>query len=293
MLTATLNRLAIICLGSLLPSFASANTCNGDNCLNALSQSLSSAVTFCHGYTANLFGTTYPTPTFIPSACNPQRLSSACYCADRTSNPTFTAPACPTGQVLQNPSFYGQPFVNSWNVDIRPWVIAVPTGAPGCVPAGSYSTADEDLAWGDPRSIQCSFDDTVGGLSTVTQDILLCPSATYTLRLSTACNFWTGSGDFGIQFQVSLGGTVVLPWGLPCPACADPSNPGYDSACRSYALFEDHTATFTAPASGTGSLVISFRQPAGLNTTQVPALLDLIYVNPVGNTDMNDPAEIL
>ncbi len=145
-------RLAVVCLASLLP-FTAANTCNGDNCLNALSRSYSSAVTFCHSYTTNLFGTAYPTPTFIPSTCNPQRLSSACYCADRTSNPTFTPPACPTGQAIQNPSFYGQPISDGRNPDIRPWVLAVPSGAPGCVPAGSYSTADMNLAWGDPRSM--------------------------------------------------------------------------------------------------------------------------------------------
>ncbi len=86
---------------------------------------------------------------------------------------------------------------------------------------------------------------------------------------------------------------MILPWAKPCPNCADPNSPGYDAACRSFAIYEDHTATFTAPASGVGSLIISFRQPAGLNAAQVPALLDLIFVNPVGNTDTNDPAEII
>ena len=151
-------RIVVVCVVSLLLPPVVANTCNGDNCLNALSRSYSSAVTFCHSYTTDLYGTAFPTPTFIPSTCNPQRLSSACYCADRTSNPTFTPPACPTNQVLQNPSFYGQPLVDSRNVDIRPWVIAVPTGAPGCVPAGSYSTAAEDSTWGDPRSMCVIYD---------------------------------------------------------------------------------------------------------------------------------------
>lgn len=138
-----------------LGSFAAANTCNGDNCLNALrnAQHSSSALAFCHSYTTALYGTAAPTPTFVPTSCSPQRLSSACYCADQVSNPTYTPPACPSSQVIQNPSFYGQPLKDTSNVDIRPWVLAVPTGAPGCVPAGSYSQADMSGAWGDPRSM--------------------------------------------------------------------------------------------------------------------------------------------
>lgn len=77
-----------------------------------------------------------------------------------------------------------------------------------------------------------------------------------------------------------------------CPACADPNNPNHDDGCRYYAEYENHSATFTAPASGVGSLVISVRQPAGLNATQVPALFDQIYVNPVGDTSESDPAQI-
>jgi hypothetical protein len=86
----------------------------------------------------------------VPTSCSPQRVSSACYCADNVANPTFTPAACPTsGQIVQNPSFYGRR-----NVDIRPWVLAVPTGTPGCVPAESYSTADMDSPiWGDPKSM--------------------------------------------------------------------------------------------------------------------------------------------
>jgi hypothetical protein len=90
----------------------------------------------------------------VPTTCNPQRLSSACYCADNVGNPTYAPAACPTsGQILQNPSFYGQPIADGRDVDIRPWVIAVPTGMPGCFPAGSYSTADMTVSWGDPRSM--------------------------------------------------------------------------------------------------------------------------------------------
>ncbi|KAJ7221779.1 hypothetical protein B0H12DRAFT_302970 [Mycena haematopus] len=169
----------------LLLPFTAADTCNGDNCLNALRAPAvtSTALSFCNSYTEGLYGTAAPTPTFVPTSCSPQRVSSACYCADNTGNPTYTPAPCPTsGQILENPSFYGQPISDPRNVDIRPWVIAVPTGAPGCVPAGSYSTADMDGMWGDPRSIECSFDPVVGGLSTVTQDILLCPSTQYTLR---------------------------------------------------------------------------------------------------------------
>jgi hypothetical protein len=136
-----------------LNSFAAADTCNGDNCLRALRQSSSSALDFCHSYTTAQYGTAAPTPTFVPTTCYPQRLSSACYCADQVSNPTYTPPACPSGQLIQNPSFYGQPAADSRNVDIRPWVIAVPTGAPGCTPAVGYSLADMSGSWGDPRSM--------------------------------------------------------------------------------------------------------------------------------------------
>ena len=136
-----------------LDSFTAANTCNGDNCLNALRGHSSSALDFCHSYTTALYGTAAPTPTFVPTTCYPQRLSSACYCADQVSNPTYTPPACPINQVIQNPSFYGQPAADSRNIDIRPWVIAVPTGVPGCVPAVGYSLADMNGAWGDPRSM--------------------------------------------------------------------------------------------------------------------------------------------
>ncbi|KAK4154338.1 hypothetical protein C8A00DRAFT_32853 [Chaetomidium leptoderma] len=274
-----------------LNSFTAADTCNGDNCLRALRQHSSSALDFCRSYTAAQYGTAAPTPTFVPTTCYPQRLSSACYCADQVSNPTYTPPACPSSQVIQNPSFYGQPAADSRNIDIRPWVIAVPTGVPGCVPAVGYSLADMSGAWGDPRSIQCRFDPVIGGLSTITQDIKLCPATEYTLRIATACDFWTGSGDFGIQFQVSLSGVTILPWAPVCPSCADPSN-NSDSGCRFGAYYEKHSATFTAPTSGSGSLIISVRQPAGLNATQVPALFDQIFVNPLGDTSENNPAQI-
>ncbi|KAJ6526531.1 hypothetical protein DFH09DRAFT_1285918 [Mycena vulgaris] len=277
----------------LLLPFSTADTCNGDNCLNALRHAAvtSSALSFCHSYTEGRYGTAAPTPTFVPTTCSPPRVSSACYCADNIGNPTYTPAACPTsGQILQNPSFYGQPIADGRNVDIRPWVIAVPTGTPGCFPAGSYSTADMNGMWGDPRSIECSFDPVGGGLSTVTQDIKLCPSRAYTLRIATACDFWTGSGDFGIQFQVSISGSVILPWGPVCPAC-QASGPNGD--CRFFAEYENHSAVFTSPASGKGSLVVSVRQAAGLNATQVPALFDQIFVNPIGDTSDNDPAEII
>ncbi|KAJ6476093.1 hypothetical protein C8R45DRAFT_1077097 [Mycena sanguinolenta] len=290
-----LSSLVLALFPLLLSPLTTANTCNGDNCLKALRNPAitSSALSFCHSYTEGRYGTAAPTPTFVPTTCSPPRVSSACYCADNVGNPRYTPPPCPTsgsGQILQNPSFFGQPLGGGRNVDIRPWVIAVPTGTPGCFPAGSYSTADMDGAWGDPRSIECSFDPVVGGLSTVTQDILLCPSTDYTLRIATACDFWDGSGDFGIQFQVSISGSVILPWGPVCPAC---QASGPSGECHFGAEYENHSAVFTAPASGKGSLVVSVRQAAGLNTTQVPALFDQIYVNPIGDTSENDPAVFL
>ncbi|KAJ7813013.1 hypothetical protein B0H13DRAFT_1925804 [Mycena leptocephala] len=288
----------LLALFLLLPlPLATANTCNGDNCLNALRHVAitSSALSFCHSYTEGRYGTAAPTPTFVPTTCSPPRVSSACYCADNVGNPTYTPAACPTsGQILQNPSFYGQPIADGRNVDIRPWVIAVPTGTPGCFPAGSYSTADMNGMWGDPRSIECSFDPVVGGLSTVTQDIMLCPSMKYTLRYPTIIAHVlafpaNSSGDFGIQFQVSISGSVILPWGPVCPAC-QASGPNGD--CRFFVEYENHSTLFTSPASGKGSLVVSVRQAAGLNATQVPALFDQIFVNPIGDTSDNDPAEI-
>ncbi|KAJ7920458.1 hypothetical protein B0H13DRAFT_1867537 [Mycena leptocephala] len=161
----------------------------------------------------------------------------------------------------------------------------MPTGTPGCVPAGSYSTADMDgPIWFDPKSIECSFDPVIEGLSTVTQDIQLCPSTKYSLRIATAWDFWTGHGDFGIQVQVSISGSVILPWGPVCPVCQASPSPFGDDDCRSFAVYEEESAVFTSPASGKGSLVISVRQAAGLNAMRVPALFDQIFLNPIGDT---------
>ena len=80
------------------------DTCNGDNCLNALRGNSASATTFCDYYTQTLSPTS--TPTYVPSTCGSARLSSACYCL---GVPTYTATACPTGQAVHNPSFYGKP----------------------------------------------------------------------------------------------------------------------------------------------------------------------------------------
>ncbi|KAF7335908.1 hypothetical protein MSAN_02328000 [Mycena sanguinolenta] len=286
--------LALFPLLLLLLPLTTADTCNADNCLRALlaPEITSSALSFCNSYTVGLSGTAAPTPTFVPTSCSPQRVSSACYCADNVANPTFTPAACPTsGQILQNPSFYGRAFqLGSRDVDIRPWVLAVPNGTPGCVPAGTYETADMDGIWGDPKSIECSFDPAIGGLSTITQDIQLCPSTKYTLRIATACDFWTGHGDFGIQFQVSISGSVILPWGPVCPVCQASDSPFGDDDCRSFAVYEEQSAVFTSPSSGKGSLVISVRQAAGLNATQVPALFDQIFLNPIGDTSELDPS---
>ncbi|KAF8207364.1 hypothetical protein K438DRAFT_1755412 [Mycena galopus ATCC 62051] len=166
------------------------------------------------------------------------------------------------------------------------WAGLPARGEEWCVPAGSYSTADMDgPIWDDPKSIECSFDPVIGGLYTVSQDIQLCPSTKYTLRIATACDFWTGHGDFGIQFQVSVSGSVFLPRGSVCPVCQASPSPIGDDDCRSFAVYEEQSAVFTSPASGKGSLVISVRQAAGLNATQVPALFDQIFVNPIGDTN--------
>jgi hypothetical protein len=90
---------------------------------------------------------------------------------------------------------------------------------------------------------------------------------------------------------VSLGATTIRPWGPVCPFCANATNAEM-SGCRYGAYYETQTATFTAPTSGTASLIISVMQPAGLNTPQVPALFDQIFVNRVGDTSTNDPAQI-
>jgi hypothetical protein len=122
----------------VLSGFVAADTCNGDNCLRALKGAGSSAITFCNSYTDYQ---SVPTPTYVPSTCGPQRLSSACYCADNTANPTYTPAPCPTAQVLRNPSFWR--YLATGNVDIRPWVISVPSGVPGCFPASGYSGIHE------------------------------------------------------------------------------------------------------------------------------------------------------
>ena len=57
-------------------------------------------------------------------------------------------------------------------------------------------------------------------------------------------------------------------------------------------MYEHPSATFTAPASGTGSLIISVRQAAGLNAVQVPALFDQIFVNLVGDTSTGNPSQV-
>ncbi|KAK3898429.1 hypothetical protein C8A05DRAFT_37990 [Staphylotrichum tortipilum] len=53
-----------------------------------------------------------------------------------------------------------------------------------------------------------------------------------------------------------------------------------------------HSGTFTGPASGVGSLIISVRQAAGLGAQQVPALFDQIFVNPVGDMSTSGPAQV-
>ncbi|KAI3326838.1 hypothetical protein HD806DRAFT_488348 [Xylariaceae sp. AK1471] len=269
----------------VLSGLAVADTCNEDNCLRALKAIGSRAVTsFCSDYTDyNPERTTLPPPTFVPSTCGSQRVSSACYCADNIPNPTYTPIPCGAGQMLQNPSFYN--YLAS-DVDIRPWVIAVPSGAPGCYPMNGYSTAYST----DHYSIECQFG-TTGGKSTVTQDVYLCPSTQYTFTIHTACDFWTSTGDFGIKFRVTLNGQVIIPTQSACPICADPNNPDWNEDCRYEAAYETANATFTSPASANKhSLVIEVTQASDLVGQQVPLLMDSILINSIGNTDVNDPA---
>jgi hypothetical protein len=75
-----------------------------------------------------------------------------------------------------------------------------------------------------------------------------------------------------------------------CPVCQASASPFGDFDCRSFAVYEEQRAVFTSPNSGKGSLVISVRQAAGLNATQVPALFDQIFVNPIGDTSELDPS---
>lgn len=139
------NLLALLALAST----ALASTCNGDNCLNALKAKGSDGISFCNTYTSYA-PTQRPTATFVPATCGPQRVSSACYCDDNVANPTYTPAPCPTGQVLQNPSFFR---ARGYDPDIRPWVIAVPTGAPGCVPVDGSDLSYQNLNWGDERAM--------------------------------------------------------------------------------------------------------------------------------------------
>ncbi|KAJ7239494.1 hypothetical protein C8J57DRAFT_1245925 [Mycena rebaudengoi] len=62
------------------------------------------------------------------------------------------------------------------------------------------------------------------------------------VHIATACDFWTGRGDFGVQFQVSISGTVILPWGPVCPAC---QASGPNGVCRFFAEYENHSPVFT------------------------------------------------
>jgi hypothetical protein len=96
------------------------------------------------------------------------------------------------------------------------------------------------------------------------------------------------------MFRVLLNGQVIVPLQSACPICANPSHPNYEPACREYAAYETATATFTSPASAnTNSVVIEVTQANGLIGQQVPLLMDGIYVNPIGNTDKNDPSLLI
>jgi hypothetical protein len=116
------------------------------------------------------------------------------------------------------------------------------------------------------------------------------PLTEHVSSIHTACDFYTSTGDFGIRFRVTLNGQVIIPLQGACPICAasDPNGPPY---CQGGAVYETATATFTSPAStGINSLVIEVTQASGLTGQQVPLLMDGIFLNPVGNTDMTDPS---
>ena len=102
--------------------------------------------------------TTKALPTYVPKACGPSRISSACSCvasstaaSSATATPTTAPTACSTGQVVVNPSFYGYPTIGG---DLSPWTIEHDSGATGCTHnKNSYSEAASDSYFGDPRSM--------------------------------------------------------------------------------------------------------------------------------------------
>lgn len=125
--------------------------CNADNCLRALEGNSVAASSFCATYSTMTSTATTGFPTYIPTSCGASRVSSACtYLATSTS----ASPACSTGQVVVNPSFYGLP--PDYISDIAPWTIEHEIGIadPGCFyDLYSYNDAARDQYFGDPRSM--------------------------------------------------------------------------------------------------------------------------------------------
>ncbi|MCJ1305718.1 hypothetical protein MMC08_008534, partial [Hypocenomyce scalaris] len=82
--------------------------CNGDNCLNALRNSQSSALAYCNTYT---MGATSTTPTWVPAECTPSRLSSACTCV--VASPTSATSSIPAVTKRAGAGFFGMQFAEA------------------------------------------------------------------------------------------------------------------------------------------------------------------------------------
>ena len=111
--------------------------CTSDNCLRAVKAQPSSASAFCSTYTTSVATATTGIPSYIPSTCGPSRVSSACSCF---VTPTATPTACPTGQVITWPNFYGCTYNDGYDCgpQLAPWTITHQVGSTGCYAAQGY-----------------------------------------------------------------------------------------------------------------------------------------------------------
>lgn len=112
--------------------------CTSDNCLRALKAQPSSASAFCSTYTTSVATATTGIPSYIPIACAPSRVSSACSCF---VTPTATPTACPTGQVITWPNFYGCNYTSDYydcGPQLAPWTITHRPGSTGCYLGNGY-----------------------------------------------------------------------------------------------------------------------------------------------------------
>jgi hypothetical protein len=259
------------------------DTCNEDNCLRAFQHYSSSASSFCSDYTQGVAPTTSPLPSFIPATCTAPRASSACYCL---GVPTYTPAACPTGQVMHNPSFYGNP-PGAENVDIEPWVISHTSGTGGCFPASGYSIAAEDSTWGDPRCVECVYGPD-GGQDSISQDVAVCPGMHYTFIIHTACNTWQFRGIIGVQFRVLYNHLQIIPWTNACAPC----NAENQDDCEFQPIYQELTAQVVGPSDGKATFEIQVAQAGGFTQTVLPLLLDLIFLNSAGYTGPEDNPDV-